>query len=86
MEEKVSYCKFCGEKMNKESTKCVVCGKENREALRKSIIKVKKGQIVQVIWKIQLGSVDQFGGIDALYPGKVKKYWRELPTRKTKEI
>lgn len=59
--------------------------KENREALRKSIIKVKKGQIVQVIWKIQLGSVDQFGGIDALYPGKVKKYWTELPTRKIKE-
>lgn len=54
---------------------------ESRDALKRSIIKVKKNQIVQVIWKIQLGSVDQFGGVDALYPGKVKKYWIELPTK-----
>lgn len=53
----------------------------SRDALKRSIIKVKKNQIVQVIWKIQLGSVDQFGGVDALYPGKVKKYWIELPTK-----
>lgn len=54
---------------------------ENRKALRKCVLKVKKNQVVQVIWKMQLGSVDQFGGIDALYPSKVKKYWIELPTR-----
>ena len=51
---------------------------ENRDALRHSIIKVKKGQVAQIIWKIQLGSVDQFGGIDVLYPSKVKKFWIEL--------
>lgn len=55
---------------------------ESREALKRSVIKVNKNQIVQVIWKIQLGSVDQFGGVDALYPGKIKKYWIDLPTKK----
>lgn len=46
----------------------------SRDALKRSIIKVKKNQIVQVIWKIQLGA------IDALSPDKDKKYWIELPT------
>lgn len=50
----------------------------NRALLKKSIIRVNKNQIVQVIWKLQLGSVDQFGGVDVIYSGQAKKYWHEL--------
>lgn len=40
---------------------------ENREILRRNILRVGKNQIVQVIWKIQVGAMDQFGGMyDAL--------------------
>ena len=35
----------------------------NREALRNSILRVGKNQVVQVIWKIQLGSVQDFSTI-----------------------
>ena len=45
--------------------------KENRELLKKQIIKVKKNQVVQVIWKIQLGSIDQLADIASLR----KKYY-----------
>lgn len=33
----------------------------NRIALKRSILKVKKNQVVQVIWKIQLGSISDIG-------------------------
>lgn len=36
---------------------------ENRLKLKQSIIKVNTNQIVQVIWKIQLGSKEQFVGV-----------------------
>lgn len=40
---------------------------ENREILKQNVIKVKVNQIVQVIWKVQLGAIEQFteanGGI-----------------------
>lgn len=36
--------------------------KENRDVLRSQIIKVGINQVVQVIWKIQLGSIDQYTG------------------------
>lgn len=39
---------------------------ENRELLKKNILRVGVNQVVQVIWKIQLGSIDQFGGVDIL--------------------
>lgn len=45
--------------------------KENRELLKKQIIKVNKNQVVQVIWKIQLGSIDQLSDIASLR----KKYY-----------
>lgn len=32
--------------------------------LRQNIIKVKKNQVLQVVWKIQLGSIYQFNGYD----------------------
>lgn len=41
-----------------------------RDKLRRQIIKVGINQVVQVIWKIQLGSIDQFGGIETLYPNE----------------
>nr|DAJ12418.1 MAG TPA: long tail fiber, proximal subunit [Bacteriophage sp.] len=45
--------------------------KENRDLLKKQIIKVNKNQVVQVIWKIQLGSIDQLSDIATLR----KKYY-----------
>lgn len=50
---------------------------ENRRILQEQIIKVKKNQVVQVIWKIQLGSIDQFEGIEALYPAENRPQWIE---------
>jgi hypothetical protein len=41
---------------------------ENREILRRNIIRVGINQVVQVIWKIQLGSVSEFGGIYGTRP------------------
>lgn len=45
---------------------------ENRQILKKNIIKVARNQVVQVIWKIQLGGMDQLGGITSLYPNYKK--------------
>lgn len=41
---------------------------ENRELLKKQIIRVGVNQVVQIIWKIQLGGIEQLGGINKLYP------------------
>lgn len=41
---------------------------ENRKILKQNIIRVGVNQVVQVIWKIQLGGMDQLGGLSALYP------------------
>lgn len=43
---------------------------KNRDLLRRQIIKVGINQVVQVIWKIQLGGIDQLGGIEQLYPNE----------------
>lgn len=51
---------------------------ENQELLRKSILRVAKNQVVQVIWKIQIGSIDQFGGQESLYPKPTKLQWNEV--------
>ena len=40
----------------------------NRLILKKNIIKVGVNQVAQIIWKIQLGAIEQLGGIDSLYP------------------
>lgn len=40
----------------------------NRKILRKNIIKIKTNQIAQIIWKIQLGGLDQLGGLSQYYP------------------
>lgn len=35
---------------------------ENRQILKQNILRVGINQVVQVVWKIQLGSIDEFGG------------------------
>lgn len=40
----------------------------NQEVLKKNILRVGKNQVVQVIWKIQIGGLDQLGGMGELYP------------------
>lgn len=42
--------------------------KENRQILRQNILRVGINQVVQVIWKIQLGGMDQLGGLTDLFP------------------
>lgn len=50
---------------------------ENRKILKQNIIRVGVNQVVQVIWKIQLGGMDQLGGLSALYPSNTdcRLYW-----------
>jgi hypothetical protein len=47
----------------------------NRELLKRSIIKVKVNQVVQIIWKIQLGGIEQLGGLNDLYPQQGYMKW-----------
>jgi len=49
---------------------------ENRRILKSSIIKIGTNQIAQIIWKIQLGAIEQLGGIDALYPQEGFMKWK----------
>ena len=42
--------------------------KKNRRILKQNIIKVGRNQVVQVIWKVQLGGMDQLGKLISLYP------------------
>lgn len=48
---------------------------ENRDLLKRQIIRVGINQVVQVIWKIQLGAIDQLGGINAIYPTEGYMQW-----------
>lgn len=47
----------------------------NRQLLRRNIIKVGINQVVQVIWKIQIGGIEQLGGIEKLYPSDNRLKW-----------
>lgn len=47
----------------------------NRELLKSNIIKIGVNQVAQVIWKIQLGAIEQMGGIDAIYPQEGYMKW-----------
>jgi hypothetical protein len=42
--------------------------KENREKVQKSIIRIGVNQVAQVVWKIQLGGLEQLNGLRYLYP------------------
>lgn len=48
----------------------------NRELLKKTILRVGINQVVQVIWKIQLGSMDELGGLSAIYPQEGYMKWK----------
>ena len=47
----------------------------NRRILKENIIKVGKNQIVQIIWKIQLGGIEQLGNLNQLYPIYHEQEW-----------
>jgi len=49
---------------------------DNRRILKENIIKIGTNQIAQVIWKIQLGGLEQLGGIDKLYPQEGFMKWK----------
>jgi len=48
---------------------------ENRQILKENIIKVGKNQVVQIIWKIQLGGIEQLGNLNMLYPIYHEQEW-----------
>ena len=45
---------------------------ENRHILKENVIRVGVNQIIQIIWKIQLGAIDQLG---AVHPGPSYMEW-----------
>ena len=47
----------------------------NRDLLKRSIIRVNSNQVVQVIWKIQLGGLEQLIGVEDIYGQSGKLYW-----------
>ena len=51
---------------------------ENRRILKENIIRIGVNQIAQIIWKIQIGGLEQLGGIDALYPQEGYMKWKVI--------
>lgn len=51
----------------------------NRNLLKQQIIKVKKNQVVQVIWKIQLGAIRQLTGYNS--DGSMSLNFLNIPTK-----
>lgn len=50
--------------------------KENRELVQKNIIRIGQGQVAQIIWKLQLGGLEQLDGLRYLYPSQYpKRVW-----------
>lgn len=47
----------------------------NKQILKQNIIRVGPNQVVQVIWKIQLGGLEQLGGLSDLYPSGSVLRW-----------
>ena len=47
----------------------------NRQIVKQNIIRVGPNQVVQVIWKIQLGGLEQLGGLSDLYPSGSVLRW-----------
>ena len=43
---------------------------ENREAVQKNIIRIGTNQVAQIIWKLQLGGLEQLNGLRYLYPSQ----------------
>lgn len=51
----------------------------NRDILRRSIIRVGVNQVVQVTWKVQIGSIEQFGGLSDFYQEYYSIQWEYGP-------
>ena len=43
---------------------------ENREKVQQNIIRIGKNQVAQIIWKLQLGGLEQLNGLRYLYPSQ----------------
>lgn len=49
---------------------------ENRQLVQKNIIRIGQGQVAQIIWKLQLGGLEQLDGLRYLYPSQYpKRVW-----------
>lgn len=51
---------------------------ENRQKVQKSILRIGVNQVAQVIWKIQLGGLEQLNGLRYLYPSQYPEEVWEL--------
>lgn len=49
---------------------------ENRNILKRNIIRIGTNQVAQIIWKIQLGGLEQLGGLDKLIPQEGYLSWK----------
>ena len=47
--------------------------KSNREAIQKSIIRLGVNQVAQIVWKLQLGGLEQLNGLRSLYEAQHQK-------------
>ena len=57
-----------------------IVAEHNRNLLKQSILRVNSNQVVQVIWKIQIGAIEQLVDIDNIYSDgnidiETKLYW-----------
>lgn len=50
----------------------------NRQALKKEIIRVGYNQVVQVVWKLQLGSIEEYGGWESFPRSKWNQYHESI--------
>lgn len=46
---------------------------ENREAIQKCIIRLGVNQVAQIVWKLQLGGLEQLNGLRSLYGSQVSE-------------
>lgn len=53
---------------------------ENRQKVQKSILRIGINQVAQVVWKIQLGGLEQLNGLRYLYPSQYpEEVWELIP-------
>jgi hypothetical protein len=43
---------------------------ENRQKVQTSILRIEENQIAQIVWKIQLGGLEQLSNLRSLYPAQ----------------
>lgn len=56
--------------------------RHNIQLLKENVLRVARNQVVQVIWKIQIGGLEQLGGMSELYPnmtnGLIWELWDNI--------